>query len=73
MKDDDQADIYNEIVLDKSHYGKHAIVSYVQPLSHVNTCIRNRLLGIGWNMSPQNLLNWTNKGAIPFNKLIPPS
>lgn len=32
---------------------------------------RNRLSDIDWNTSPQNLLNWADKGAIHLNKLIP--
>lgn len=32
---------------------------------------RNRLADMDWLTSPQNLLNWADKGAIQLNRLIP--
>ena len=32
---------------------------------------KNRLSDRNWNTSPQNLLNWADKGAMQLNKLIP--
>nr|WP_239469699.1 hypothetical protein [Bacteroides caecigallinarum] len=33
--------------------------------------IIKRLSDMDWNTSQQNLLNWTDKGVIQLNKLIP--
>ena len=32
---------------------------------------KNRLTDMDWQTSPQNLLNWADKGALQLNKLIP--
>lgn len=32
---------------------------------------RKRLSDMNWNTSPQNLLNWVDKGAMQLTKLIP--
>lgn len=36
-----------------------------------NCGARNRLADMDWLTSPQNLLNWADKGAIQLNRLIP--
>lgn len=33
--------------------------------------VKNRFTDMDWQMSPQNLLNWADKGALQLNKLIP--
>ena len=32
---------------------------------------KNRLSDMDWNTSVQNLMNWSDKGAMQLNKLIP--
>ena len=68
------AELYDEVVP-----GTHitaSLLSYLlfnrfQMATPANCEARNRLADIDWLTSPQNLLNWADKGAIQLNRLIP--
>lgn len=68
------AELYDEVVP-----GTHitaSLLSYLlfnrfQMATPANREARNRLADMDWLTSPQNLLNWADKGAIQLNRLIP--
>jgi exonuclease VII small subunit len=68
------AELYDEVVP-----GTHitaSLLSYLlfnrfQMATPANREARNRLADMDWVTSPQNLLNWADKGAIQLNRLIP--
>ena len=74
MKDDTQADIYNEIVPGTSitaNMLSYLMFNRYQMSTPTYREVKNRLSDMDWNTSPQNLLNWADKGAMQLNKLIP--
>ena len=74
MKDDAQADIYNEIVPGTSitaNMLSYLMFNRFQMSTPAYREAKNRLSDMDWNTSPQNLLNWADKGAMQLNKLIP--
>lgn len=74
MNDDAQADIYNEIVPGTSitaNMLSYLMFNRFQMSTPAYREARNRLSDMDWNTSPQNLLNWADKGAIQLNRLIP--
>ncbi|MDM8255806.1 transposase [Phocaeicola barnesiae] len=74
MKDDTQADIYNEIVPGTSitaNMLSYLMFNRFQMSTPAYREVKNRLSDRNWNTSPQNLLNWADKGAMQLNKLIP--
>lgn len=68
------AELYDEVVP-----GTHitaSLLSYLlfnrfQMATPANREAKNRLADMDWLTSPQNLLNWADKGAIQLNRLIP--
>lgn len=74
MKDDKQAGIYDEVVP-----GTHitaGLLSYLifnryQMATPAYREAKGRLVDMEWNTSVQNLLNWSDKGAVHLNLLIP--
>ena len=74
MKDDARADIYNEIVPGTSitaNMLSYLMFNRFQMSTPAYREAKNRLSDMDWNTSPQNLLNWAEKGAMQLNKLIP--
>lgn len=74
MKDDTRADIYNEIVPGTSitaNMLSYLIFNRYQMSTPAYRDAKNRLSDMDWNTSPQNLLNWADKGTMQLNKLIP--
>lgn len=74
MKDDARTDIYNEIVPGTSitaNMLSYLISNRFQMSTPAYRKAKNRLSDMDWNTSPQNLLNWADKGAMQLNKLIP--
>ncbi len=74
MKDDARADIYNEIVPGTSitaNMLSYLMFNRFQMSTPAYREVKNRLSDMEWNTSPQNLLNWADKGAMQLNKLIP--
>ena len=74
MKDDTQAEIYNEIVPGTSitaNMLSYLMFNRFQMSTPAYREAKNRLSDMDWNTSVQNLLNWADKGAIQLNKLIP--
>ena len=74
MKDDVRADIYNEIVPGTSitaNMLSYLMFNRFQMSTPAYREVKNRLSDMDWNTSPQNLLNWADKGAMQLNKLIP--
>ncbi|MCF2594575.1 transposase [Bacteroides caecigallinarum] len=74
MKDDARADIYNEIVPGTSitaNMLSYLMFNHFQMSTPAYREAKNRLSDMDWNTSPQNLLNWAEKGAMQLNKLIP--
>lgn len=74
IKDEPGAELYEEIVP-----GTHItanLLSYLlfnryQMATPAHREAKNRLTDMDWQTSPQNLLNWADKGALQLNKLIP--
>ena len=74
MKDDARADLYNEIVPGTSITAdmlSYLMFNRFQMSTPAYREAKNRLSDMDWNTSVQNLLNWTDKGAMQLNKLIP--
>lgn len=74
IKDDAQADIYNEIVLGISIMANMLLYLMFNRFNMSTPAYmeaKNRLLDMDWNNSHKNLLNWADKNAIQLNKLIP--
>ena len=74
MKDDARASLYDEIVPGTSitaNMLSYLMFNRFQMSTPACREVKNRLSDRNWNTSPQNLLNWADKGAMQLNKLIP--
>lgn len=74
MKDDGQSGIYNAIVPGTSitaNMLSYLMFNRFQMSTPAYREVKNRLSDMDWNTSPQNLLNWADKGAMQLNRLIP--
>lgn len=74
IKDEPGTELYEEIV--PSTHITANLLSYLlfnryqmAPPAHREA--KNQLTDMDWHTSPQNLLNWADKGALQLNKLIP--
>lgn len=74
MKDDARADIYNETVPGTSitaNMLSYLMFNLFQMSTPAYREAKNRLSDMDWNTSPQNLLNWADKGVMQLNQLTP--